>query len=197
MKKVLLIMSVMAIALVAGGCLSGCSSLTPTITTADGKVVKLTKEEKKALRAYEDSVLAVSAMKAVMDSSFIAAADQVSYKRGRTVNSSSDLNYVSLNGTDAVIQVGNNVLMGANGVGGVTLEGEAQNIKLSTDKKGNVSFSMKVAGSGLSGDVTLQMAKGSNRATVQVIGTFSSQRITMNCIVSPYSKNKVVQGRSL
>jgi len=187
----------MAIALVSGGYLSGCSSLAPTITTADGKVVKLTKEEQKALRAYEDSVLAANAMKAVMDSSFIAAADQVSYKRGRNMNASPNLNYVSLNGTDAVIQVGNSVMMGPNGVGGVTLEGMAQNIELRTDKKGNVSLSMKVLGSGLSGDVTLQMVKGSNRATVQVSGTFSSQRITMNCTVTPYSKYKVVQGRSL
>lgn len=197
MKKTLLALG-FAVLLVAGSLLSGCSAYPSTYRTADGTVVKLTKEEQKALRNYEDSVTGAEAMKAVMDSSFIAAADQVTLKRGRNVNVSSNLNYVSLNGTNAVIQVGSTFsIYGPNGIGGVTLEGTARDIVIKTDKKGNVSLYMRVMGSGLSGEVTLQMANGSNHATVQVKGTFSSSQITMHCTVMPYEPYKMVQGRSL
>lgn len=197
MKKALSIFG-FAMAVVVVAVMGACSSLRPTYKTADGREVKLTKEERKALYAYEDSVTAADAMKAVLDSSFIAAADQLTLKRGRNVNVSSNLNYVSLNGTNAVIQVGSTFsIYGPNGIGGVTLEGYARDISIKTDKKGNVSLYMRVMGSGLSGEVNLQMAKGSNRATVQIKGTFSSSRITMYCTVSPYEPYKMVQGRSL
>lgn len=189
--------ALMGAALMGAG-LAGCKSLAPTYTTPDGRVVTLTKAEQKALRTYEDSVTAAEALRAVMDSSFIAAADQLTLKRGRTVNVSSNLNYVSLNGTTAVLQVGSTFgIMGPNGIGGITLEGVAHDITVTADKKGNISFYMRVLGSGLSAEVILQMAKGSNHATVQVKGTFGSNRITMHCTVTPFEPYKMVQGRSL
>lgn len=179
-------------------------SLTVGIVMASCSALKmdgdtgLTKEQRKAQRAYEDSVVAEIARQAVLDSSFIAGADQIMTKRGRSVNVASNLNYVSLNGTTGVIQIASTYgMLGFNGLGGVTLEGTVRDMSVKFDKKGNLSLSMRIVGSGRSGEVVLQMAKGSNRAVVQVKGTFSSASITMYCTVTSYEPYKVVQGRSL
>ncbi len=58
-------------------------------------------------------------------------------------------------------------------------------------------MSMRVSGSGLSGEVRLQMPRGSDRAYVQVKGTFSFNQLSMYCTVEPYDGTGVVQGSSL
>ena len=179
-----------AVALLAGSLfIGGCSSLDSS---------GLTKAQKKEIRAQEDSLRALVAAKAVVDRQFIAIADQITLRRGRTFNVNSSLNYVSLNGNDAVIQVASTSgWPGFNGLGGVTLKGTATDIRKSFDKKGNLSMSMRVSGSGLSGEVRLQMPRGSDRAYVQVKGTFSFNQLSMYCTVEPYDGTGVVQGSSL
>ncbi|MCI8998745.1 MAG: DUF4251 domain-containing protein [Muribaculaceae bacterium] len=158
----------------------------------------LTKAQKKAQREYEDSIVAEVARRAVLDSSFIAGADQLTLKRGRTFNVASNLNYVAVKGNSGVIQLASTYgMLGFNGLGGVTLEGTVRDMDVKYDKKGNLTMSMRIVGSGRSGEVVLQMAKGSNRAVVQVKGTFSSSSITMYCTVTSYEPYKIVQGRSL
>lgn len=158
----------------------------------------LTKEQKKELRAQEDSLRAAEAEKAIVGRQFIAFADQITLRRGRTFNVNSSLNYVSLRGDDAVIQVAsNNPWPGFNGLGGVTLKGKATDIRNSQDKKGNLSMSMRVTGSGLSSEVSLQLPKGSDRAFVQIKGTFSFRQLSMYCTVEPYDGIGVVEGSSL
>ena len=174
-----------ALTFMAGGCAS--------LNTSG-----LTKAQQKELREKEDSIRSEIAFKAVEENHFIAMADQITLRNGRTFNVNNSVNYVSLNGTNGVIQIASNFPgPGLNGLGGVTLNGMATDIKKSYDKKGNLSLSMRVAGSGLSSDVTLQMAKGSDRAFVQIKGTFRFYQLSMYCTVEPYDGTGVIQGRSL
>ena len=178
------------VAILAGSLfIGGCSSLDKS---------GLTKEQKKELHAREDSLRAAEAVEAVANRQFIAFADQITLRRGRTFNVNSSVNYVSLNGDEAVIQLASNAPWpGFNGMGGVTLKGMATDIRTSFDKKGNLSMSMRVSGSGLSGEVSMQLPKGGDRAYVQIKGTFSFRQLSMYCTVEPYDGTGVVQGTSL
>lgn len=158
----------------------------------------LTKAQQKELRQKEDSLRADIARKAVMDGHFIAIADQITLRNGRVFHVNTGLNYVALNGTDGIVQVASNgPWLGANGLGGVTLKGIASDVKTSFDNKENLSLRMRVIGGGLSGEVTLLMPKGSNRASVQIRGTFSFRQLTMYCTIEPYDGTGVIEGRSL
>ncbi|MCM1022315.1 MAG: DUF4251 domain-containing protein [Muribaculum sp.] len=161
---------------------------------------ELTPEQKarKELQARADSLRAEVAAQAVMSGHFIAGADQITLRRGRTFNVNSNLNYVSLNGTDAVLQVGSTSgWPGFNGIGGITLKGTATDLQTSVDKKGNLNFSMRVSGSGMSAEVRLQMTKGTDKAFVQIKGTFSYYGLTMYTTVEPFDGVGAVEGRSL
>ncbi len=185
-----LVKYVAAVAVIASSLfLDSCSSSKP-----------LTQEQifQKELRARADSIKAEEAFQAVANHQFIATADQINLF-GRTFMVNPGVNYVSLNGEQAVIQLvsTHSVYAGPNGMGGVTLKGNASDIKLNYDKKGNLSMSMRVTGNGISSEATIQMAKGSDRAVVIVKGTFSSRPVTMYCDVQPYDGTGYVQGTSL
>ena len=54
-------------------------------------------------------------------------------------------NFVSMDGNRATIQLAfNGTYAGPNGIGGITVEGNASNVEMKTDKKGNITFSMMV-----------------------------------------------------
>ena len=66
-----------------------------------------------------------------------------------------------------------------------------------TDKKGNLSLSMNVMGTGISARVNISMPKGTNKATVEINPNFNSNRMTLNGVVLPIQKSSVFKGRSL
>ncbi len=178
--------------------LSSASALTGCSSYKDDATAGMSKEQRKEYYAKVDAYEAAQAMQAVKGQRFVASAFQLSTKRGDVFNVSTTTNFVSLNGTDAVIQIASTgSISGPNGIGGITLRGTASDIKIKEDKRGNITLSMRVQGSGRSGDVTLRMGKGSTRASVEVSGTFSSSRITMQTYVKPFDQATHVVGTSL
>ena len=154
------------------------------------------KAMKKRMQAVLDSVSCVRAVEALENHDFVLEADRLMFKRGETAYVSSGTNFVSLKGDEAVVQVAPYNVGGPNGVGGVTVEGRASDIKIETDKKGNVTFSMNVLGSGISASVYLSLPVGGNNASVTVDPNFSSNRITLSGTLLPTEQSSVYQGRS-
>ena len=104
MKKILLLMFVL-------------SAMAGNIQTQETK--EPTKEEKKALQERLDSLQYEEALKAVNAKEFTLEADQVVFKYGQTAYVSSNTNFVSVMGEDAVVQVAFNIpFSGPNGLGG-------------------------------------------------------------------------------
>lgn len=116
---------------------------------------------------------------------FVVEADKLIFKHGETAYVTLNTNFFSLSDDQAVVQIAPFNSGGPNGVGGITLEGRASNIKMKTDKKGNISFSMSVIGNGISANVSLSLPQGSHRATVTVNPNFSSNRITFSGYLVP------------
>lgn len=159
---------------------------------------KAKKEAEKAQEEAKQNALFDVAQQAIQNRTFLLKATRVEFKRGQNTHVNSDTNFVSLNGDDAVIQLAfNTVMSGPNGIGGVTVEGKASDIKTSTDKKGNVMFEMNVMGAGVSARLSFKLIKGSNQCTATVIPNFNSNRISFDGELMPYNSRRVFKGSSL
>ena len=159
---------------------------------------ELTKAEKKALQEHIDSLLFVEAEQAIDAREFTLEADQVVFKYGQTAYVSSNTNFVSVKGKNAVVQVAFNIpASGFNGLGGITVDGTVSGYETKKDKKGNVHVSMNVMGIGISARVDISMTRGSNNASVTISPNFNSNRLTLNGVVLPAERSNVFKGRSL
>ncbi len=152
------------------------------------------RQMEKRLEAIQDSIRAVEAFTALEQLDFVLEANRLSFKRGETASVTSYTNFVSLSDDKAVIQIAPFNGGGPNGVGGITLEGRASNIKLKTDKKGNVLFTMSVTGNGLSATVNISLPKNSYMATVMVNPNFHSNRVTLYGTLVPANKSDAFKG---
>lgn len=155
------------------------------------------REIEKRIEAIQDSIRSVEAFTALEQLDFVLEANRLSFKRGETAYVTSNTNFVSLSDDKAVIQIAPFHGGGPNGVGGgITLEGRASNIKLKTDKKGNVTFTMSVSGTGLSATVDISLPKNSYMASVTVNPNFHSNRVTLYGILLPTGRSDVFKGRT-
>ena len=98
---------------------------------------------------------------------------------------------------EAVVQVAPYNGGGPNGVGGITLDGRASNIKMRTDKKGTITYSMNIQGAAISCNVTITLPKGTDLVTAVIEPTFSSNRITLSERIVPRKESKVFKGSSI
>ena len=148
----------------------------------------------KRIEAIQDSIRSVEAFAALEQLDFVLEASRLSFKRGETAYVTSNTNFVSLSDDKAVIQIAPFHGGGPNGVGGITLEGRASNIKLKTDKKGKVTFTMSVSGMGLSATVDISLPKNSYMASVSVNPNFHSNRVTLYGILLPAANSDIFKG---
>ncbi|MDR2921238.1 MAG: DUF4251 domain-containing protein [Tannerella sp.] len=153
--------------------------------------------EKEAQEA-QDKIWYDAAVKSLNDREFVLEADRVNFRGGRFIYVTSNTNFVSMHGDKATIQMAfNSPYAGPNGIGGITVDGTASNIKMDTDSKGNVTFSMMVQGVAVSANVTLRMTNGSNKCTATVSPNFSGNRIDFTGSLYHESESNVFKGRSL
>lgn len=159
--------------------------------------LELTKQQRKKLEAYRDSINHSKALAAIASRSFVVEADQLLLPSGKMTFVSPVTNFVSLEGDEAVIQVAPlNAALGANGVGGITLEGKVMNFEEKTDKKGNTVITMNVSGIGLAALVDIRLYKDDNSVQVHIDPTLNSNRITFYGVLLPNKESRTFKGRS-
>lgn len=96
---------------------------------------QLEKQFKKEQKAEEEARQAELVRLMVEHRRFVLEAHQLRDKRGNTVNVQSLINFVAIDSTNGVIQVGSNSYVGLNGVGGITVEGNISNYQSSHNEK--------------------------------------------------------------
>lgn len=160
---------------------------------------KKKRAERKALDALQDSISYAQAVQAMRDGSFVMEANRFQTKRGTMVNVNSITNFVSLNNGTATVQIAfAGAMISPNGVGGITVQGEATNIQMTTTKKNGINYSMNVTGPTMSAQVFITlMPGGGNYATVTISPNFNSNTLMMYGVLVPYSQSRIFQGRSL
>ena len=100
------------------------------------------RKTRRAIEAAQDSARYAATVETIKNMDFVLEADRLVLKRGENVLVQSDINFVAVKGDRAVIQVAPFSGPGANGVGGVTVDGNISDVELRTDRRGNLTLSM-------------------------------------------------------
>ncbi len=151
----------------------------------------------KYIRAVQDSVRAAEALAALERLDFVLEANRLAFKRGSMAFVTSNTNFISLSDDKAVIQIAPFWRGGPNGVGGITLEGRASNIRLKTDKKGNITLTFNVLGTALSATIDVHVPLNSYTGSVTVTPNFHSNWVTLYGTLVPASESCVFKGKTL
>ena len=156
------------------------------------------REAQKAREKAENERNYAIAVQALKEGKFVLEADQLVFKRGRSAFVSSTTNFVLMDGEHASVQIAaNNALAGPNGIGGITVDGSRKEMKITTDKKGNVNCSFSVQGIGISAQVYITLTNGGNNASARISPNFNSNTLTLNGVLVPLSQSNVYKGRAL
>lgn len=159
------------------------------------------KEQKEAKKKQEEAqqmALFNRAVAALKAQSFVLEADRIVLKRGQVVYVNDRTNFVSLDGDKASVQLAFNTARPlANGIGGVTVDGRASNVKIKEDKKGNVTFTMSVTGSAISAQIEIRIPYGGTNVQATVLPNFSSNRITFGGTIVPFENSEMFKGSTL
>lgn len=156
--------------------------------------------ERARLKAEEQAADAVAyqqAVQALKNKQFVLEANQVIFRNGQSAYVTSNTNFVMMNGQRSTVQVAfNTPYPGPNGIGGVTVDGTTSDVKVTTDKRGNVNCNFSVQGIGISAQVFITLTNGGNNATVTINPNFNSNTLTLSGNLVPLNQSDVFKGRS-
>ena len=156
------------------------------------------REAKKAERKLIQYKAFSDAATAMADQKFIVKVNLVVFRLGQAVSTTPSTNFVTLSGTDASIQVAFDFVMGGpNFLGGVTVDGEARNISMKTDNRGNINYHMDISGVNVMASVDIKLFHGDNKCEVVVYPLNNREKITLRGNIFPESRESVFKGRSL
>lgn len=167
-------------------------------STTDQKMMRdAERARQKAAQEAEEAAAYTEAAQALKENKFVLEADQVIFKRGETAYVNTNTNFVLVNQQRGTVQVAfNTPLAGPNGIGGVTVDGTVSGIKMKMDKKGNVTYSFSITGTGISAQVFLTLINGDNKATVSISPNFNSRTLTLRGEIVPLEQSNIFKGRS-
>lgn len=128
--------------------------------------------------------------------SFVLEANTLQDRYGNRAIVSPGINFVSVDSTEAIIQVGSNYRLGPNGVGGVTARGQISNWKIKENKK-NKTFYVRMNVMSPIGiyDVNFSISS-SGKATAQLTG-LSAGQLTFDGNIVPWDLSTIYVGNSL
>ena len=151
--------------------------------------------ETRAVEMHQDSVAYHAALSALKAGNWVLETNNINFPNGIMRFVSSDTNYISGNGGEGTIQTAySNFTYSPNGLGGVTVQGEIYDVRMSADKDGNVYYSFGIQGGRLSATVNLTLTGGTNQASATVYPNFSGGSLTFDGYLVPYAQSTIFQG---
>ena len=153
----------------------------------------LTRKEKRKAKSEKEYQLVKDMLE---NKYFVLEANFLQDKYGRRVPVNNGLNFVSVDSTEAIIQIGSNNRLGANGVGGVTARGKITSWNLTENSKKN-HFGLRLNVMTTIGIYDLYLSiSPSGQATAQLTG-LSRGQLTFDGNLVPWEKSSVYVGQSL
>ncbi len=158
------------------------------------KLEKELKKEQQAEAAAQQSAI-VDAM--VQYQKFVLEANTLRDKRGNMLHVSSNINFIAADSLTGVIQVGSNTYIGANGVGGVTVEGTISKYQYTrNERSGSYTVSYYLQSPLGSYDVRMTAFRD-GRADADVSSTTWGGRLRYSGQLVPPGISRVYKGMSL
>jgi hypothetical protein len=96
---------------------------------------KLTRKEKKELKKKEEEQTKKEVSIVVESRRFVFEAEQIIDRESNTYPANSSINFIKVDSNKAVFQLGSAAVIGVNGLGGITIEGEITNYKVEKNEK--------------------------------------------------------------
>ena len=119
------------------------------------------------------------------------------FRNGKRLSSLPTQTFVLVNQARGTVQVAfNTVYPGPNGIGGVTVDGTVSDMKMSTDKRGNINCNFSIQGIGISAQIFFTLTNGDNNATVTISPNFNSNTMTLSGSLLPLNQSNIFKGRS-
>jgi hypothetical protein len=128
--------------------------------------------------------------------SFVLEAYTLRDQWGNIANVSSSLNFIRVDSTQAVMQIGSNSRIGPNGVGGVTAKGRVSKWKLDKNEK-RKSFTLNFTVISPIGIYDILMFINSNGNATATISGLDPGKLIYNGNLVPLSQSRVYEGQSL
>ncbi len=151
--------------------------------------------EEKQLEAVQDSVAFIKAIEALKEGNWVLEADNVVFRNGMLRFVSSNTNYVAVQAGEGTVQTAfNNFVYSPNGLGGVTVQGQVSDQKISQDKHGNIFMNFSIFGGAISATLNLTLTGGTNEASIYISPNFNGNTLTMNGNLVPYDEATVFEG---
>jgi len=159
----------------------------------EGHRVKLTAKEKEdsvTEKQYELNKYMLENRDFVLEANYL----QDRYGHRHIVNST--INFIAIDSTTAIIQVGSDFRNGPNGVGGVTAKGKISRWELTENKK-TKSFNLSINVMTSIGIYDLFFSIDTWGNSTARLSGLSAGQLTFEGDIEPYSVSRVYEGRSL
>ncbi|QZE15809.1 DUF4251 domain-containing protein [Halosquirtibacter laminarini] len=148
----------------------------------EGTPKELTRKEKRAIKKKQkeeaEKLAFEKAANALENNRWVLEANTVYDKRGRSMQVTSNTNFVMTKGEEVYVQLAfQNVMIGPNGIGGITLKGRPTKKEITKDKHGNITLNMSVIGNALTVDIQVNLTKDGNYADATVNAITRGQRV--------------------
>jgi len=143
------------------------------LTREEKKALKMAKKEEEA-RKREEALVRYRTI--AQDKNWVLEAHTVFEKGGQSFMMNPSINFVSVIGDETTIQLSFNGIIGWNGVGGITLEGNTTKYEVN-ETKNSITITLTAIGSGM-GPADLLVTVGSDGNGRATISGNWGQRIT-------------------
>ncbi len=157
---------------------------------------QLRRAEKKAERKMEEEKAMILTKHLVDTRRFILLGEYVGDNRGNRIPANSTINFLKIDTSHCVIQIGSMNGIGYNGVGGVTAEGNITTFDVNPTNRGD-SYTMRLTANTAIGNYDIVIfvnAFGNADATITGI---TSGTLRYYGRIVPIENSKIYQGRSL
>lgn len=147
------------------------------------------KEREKLLKQRVDSLGHAKAAMALERGYWVLVADRINvgYTAYTAAGLDGNSNFVFQQAQEGVVQFAfNHANPGTNGMGGMTMKGRVSDVKMRTDKKGNINYSYVLLGEDINAHIDITVYAGSDYAQAIVEPAFSGPRLTFNGRLVPY-----------
>ena len=162
---------------------------------AQDKNGKLTREQKKELKRIQQEK-EMRVIDSIIDlRQFVLEANYIKDKRGQSFAVSSTINFIMIDSAKAVFQFGSVRLIGINGLGGVTVEGNVTGYNVQKREKSN-SYYIKINISASTGFYEIRLNISSGGMADAQVTALSSNRIAYSGIIVPLQESRIFQGMS-
>lgn len=152
---------------------------------------QIKKDKRRKAREMANQQAFNAATEALKDRNWVLMANTLYGPRGAAIPVSDNTNFIQFKGNTVYVQLAFNGIAGANGLGGITVQGTPSQLTSSTDKHGNITYSFYVNGIALTAQIVINLSAGSNYANATVYPMMNSNNLTFSGVLVPTAQSGI------